>query len=120
MFGCLTCFYSEKFNGSNFHLQIIAKTKRNHFLNGSLETMKNGSCTTIMYEKDRNRSKASEAPQIMAKPGLTPRKDALCVCVCVCVCVCGGIGKELFTSCCHTPGQTIDSNLYYQQLKRLR
>jgi len=48
-------------------------TKSNHFLNDLLRAMKNGSRTTIMYnnEKDHGRS---EAPQTVAKPGLTPKK----------------------------------------------
>lgn len=40
--------------------------------------------------------------------------------VCVCVCIVGLQELFIVSCCCCPPGQTIDSNLYCQQLKRLR
>lgn len=49
------------------------------------------------------------------KPGWSTQKKSDAVFVC------GGIARELFaTSCYCPPDQTIDSNFYCQQLKRLR
>jgi len=54
--------------------------------------------------------KQGETPQMVAKPELTPKKVMLCWWDWK------GIGHyELLP-----PSQTIDSNLYYQQLERLR
>jgi len=51
---------------------------------------------TIIYKRDRGRSKA---PQAVAKPGLPPRKVMLCICVCMW----SGIRKESFTTSCCRP-----------------
>jgi len=65
---------------------LINETKSNHFWNGSLRTMKNGSHTTIMYIVEARWSSAN---------GGEARIDAKKSCVC------NGIGKESFTtSCC--------------------
>jgi len=61
----------------------------------------------------------------VAKPGLTPRKAMFCVCMCrmcacVCVCVRAWWDWKGIVHCKLLPGQTIDSNLYCQQLERLR
>jgi len=68
----------------------------------------------MTYNNVRKRSsKQGEAPQTMVKPskGLTPRKVMLCV---------WRDWKEIAHYELLPPGQTIDSNLYCQQLERLR
>ncbi|KAF7414069.1 hypothetical protein HZH68_002558 [Vespula germanica] len=53
--------------------------------------------------------------KIVAKSELTLKKSDVRVCVCIV-----GLQELFIVSCCCPPGQTIDSNLYCQQLKRLR
>jgi len=70
--------------------------------------------------RERSWSKQGEALQTVAKPRLTPRKVIFSVRACVraCVRVCdwkGIVHYELLP-----PDQTIDSNLYHQQLEKLR
>jgi len=54
--------------------------------------MKNGSRMIYNNVRKRSWSKQDEAPQTVAKPGLTPRKVMLC----------GGIGKKSFTTSCRS------------------
>jgi len=55
--------------------------------------MKNGSRTTIMYEKNRGQNKIKLRQRWQTEIDAKVKSNA--------VCVCGGIGKESFTtSCC--------------------
>jgi len=72
--------------------------------------MTNESRMTIMYEKDRGRSKMKLRKRWQSQP-LMPRKVMLCV---------RWDWKEIVHYELLPPSQTIDSNLYCQQLERLR
>jgi len=107
----VTWFNSEKFNGSNFYLRIIAKTKSNHFWKGSLRTIKNGLHTIIMYKKGRSQSKVKLHKRWQSHDW---RREKWC-------CVCGvWMRLKRNRSLLLPPGQTIDFNLYCQQMEKLR
>jgi len=97
-----TWFHSKKFNGSNFHLRIIAKTEQNRTILKRLITSNKKSHAIIMYEKNRSWNKWNSAngdkARIDAKKSDAVRACArarACECDCVCVWVCGEeIGKE--------------------------
>jgi len=102
----------EKFDGLNFHMRIIAKIKRNWTV---FETAhRSGNKKWITYDNNIQKKLVKvigEAPQTVAKSWLTPRKVMLRVWWDWKVIV----HYELLPS-----DQTIDSNLYCQQLEKLR
>ncbi|GFX55101.1 mariner transposase [Trichonephila clavipes] len=89
-----------------------AEAKRNEinpFLKRTLTRgLKNGSHTTILCEKSWSRR--SEAAKTVAKPGLASGRF---------YCVFGGTGKESFIMSCFQ-GQTLNSDIYCQQLNCLK
>jgi len=85
----ITWSNSEKFNGSNFRESLLKRNEIESFL----KRLITGNEQWITYDNNvrkRSWSKQSEAPQTVAKPGLTPRTVMLC-----------GIGKESFATSCY-------------------